>query len=231
MVCFSFQFKCCNIYCYNIYLYPNSKMNQTLKNLISMKKSIAPIILLLSTGAAAVAQTWKIDPTHSKIGFTAKYLVISDVDGEFKDFNGTVTASNADWSDLSINAQVNVNSINTDNEMRDKHLKSDDFFNAEKFPFILFKSTGIKPLGNNKFVLRGDLTIRDVTRHVEWPMTYGGTVKDPWGNIKAGFKISASINRQEYGLKYTGAAATGEAVVSDNIDFTINTILVKQPNN
>ncbi|HNP48086.1 MAG TPA: YceI family protein [Bacteroidia bacterium] len=189
-------------------------------------------VLMLAAGLAfsltSVAQNWKIDPAHSKIQFTAKYLVISDVDGEFKKFDGTFTSAKPDWSDLQLTLSADVNSINTENEMRDKHLMSDDFFNAEKFPKITFNSKGIKSLGNNKYLLSGTLTVRDVTKQVELPLVYGGTVTDPWGNVKAGFKATGSINRQEYGLKYSNAAKTGEAVVGDNVEFTINAVLIKQ---
>lgn len=154
--------------------------------------------------------------------------MISDVEGEFKKFDGTFTSAKADWSDLQLTVTADVNSITTENDMRDKHLMSDDFFNAEKYPTIKFASTGIKSLGNNKYVLSGTLTIRDVTKNVEVPLVYGGTVKDPWGNVKAGFKATGTINRKDYGLKYANAAATGEAVVSDNVDFTIDAVLIKQ---
>ena len=90
--------------------------------------------------------------------------------------------------------------------MRDNHLKSDDFFNAEKFPFITFKSKGIKMIDKNKYILTGDLTIRDVTKTVELPLVFGGIVKDPWGNTKAGFKATGKINRKEFNLKYKNAA-------------------------
>ncbi len=192
-----------------------------------MKKSITILTgLLLMLGASA--QNWKIDPAHTKIHFSAKYLVISDVEGEFKKFDGEFNSSKADWSDLQAAMTVEVGSINTENEMRDKHLISDDFFNAEKFPNITFKSKGIKNLGNNKYILAGELTIRDVTKTVEFPLVYGGTVVDPWGNTKAGFKATGSINRKEFGLKYKDAAATGEAVVGDIIDFTLDAVLIKQ---
>jgi len=192
-----------------------------------MKKITLMAALVAMTATAFAQQNWKIDAAHSKVRFTTKYLVISDVDGEFKKFDGKVTSSAADWSDLQASVSVDVNSISTDNEMRDGHLKSDDFFNAEKYPTMTFKSTGIKSLGNKKYTLTGLLTIRDVTKPVTIPLVYGGTVTDPWGNIKAGFKASGSINRQEYGLKWSNKAATGEAVVGDDVDFTIDLILIK----
>jgi polyisoprenoid-binding protein YceI len=177
---------------------------------------------------ASFAQSWKLDAAHSKVHFTTKYMVISDVDGEFKKVDGTFASSKPDWSDLNIVVTADVNSISTDNEMRDNHIKSDEFFNAEKYPTITFKSKSVKNLGGNKFILTGDLTIRDVTKKVEIPVVYNGTVKDPWGNTKAGFKATGKINRKEFNLKYSGAAATGEAVVGDEVEFTIDLVLIKQ---
>jgi polyisoprenoid-binding protein YceI len=191
-----------------------------------MKKLLFAALALFTFNVNA--QNWKIDMAHSKIKFTAKYLVISDVDGEFKDFEGTITSSKADWTDLNATVTAQVNSITTENDMRDKHLKSDDFFNAEKYPVITFKSKQIKSIGKNKYILVGDLTIRDVTRTVEIPLVFGGTVKDPWGNLKAGFKATGTINRKDYNLKYSNAAATGEAVVGDDVTFTIDLVLIKQ---
>ncbi|MBL0065289.1 MAG: YceI family protein [Bacteroidetes bacterium] len=191
-------------------------------------KKVLLFLTAITLSASSFAQNWKIDPSHTKIHFNTKYLVISDVEGEFKKFDGTFTSAKADWSDLQVTVTADVNSITTENDMRDKHLMSDDFFNAEKYPTIKFTSSGIKNLGNNKYVLSGTLTIRDVTKNVEVPLVYGGTVKDPWGNVKAGFKATGTINRKDYGLKYANAAATGEAVVSDNVDFTIDAVLIKQ---
>jgi polyisoprenoid-binding protein YceI len=192
-----------------------------------MKKLILAAAAIIIS-AASFAQSWKLDATHSKIGFSTKYLVISDVNGEIKKFDGTFASEKADWSDLNATLTADVNSISTDNEMRDKHLKSDDFFNAEKFPTITFESKKIKSLGGNKYILTGDLTIRDVTKSVSLPLVYNGSVKDPWGNLKAGFKATGKINRKDFNLKYSNAAATGEAVVGDDVEFTADIVLIKQ---
>lgn len=181
----------------------------------------------VSIAAVSFAQNWKLDAAHSKIKFNTKYLLISDVDGEFKKIDGTFVSAKPDWSDMSANVTADVNSITTDNEMRDKHIKADDFFNAEKYPNITFKSKSVKNLGGNRFILTGDLTIRDVTKQVEMPVVYNGTVKDPWGNTKAGFKATGKINRKDFNLKYNGAAGTGEAVVGDEVEFTVDLVLIK----
>ena len=194
---------------------------------MTMKKLIISAVALIIS-ATSFAQNWKLDAAHSKIQFSTKYLVISDVDGEFKKVDGTITSSKQDWTDLSATLTADVNSISTDNEMRDKHLKSDDFFNAEKFPTITFESKKIKNLGGNKYLLTGDLTIRDVTKSVSVPLVYNGSVKDPWGNLKAGFKATGKINRKDFNLKYSNAAATGEAVVGDEVEFTADIVLIKQ---
>lgn len=192
-----------------------------------MKKTLL-LAALAFFSFSTFAQEWKLDRAHSKIGFSTKYLIISDVNGEFKEYDGKITSEKADWSDLKADVTVQVSSLTTDNDMRDKHLASDDFFNVEKFPTITFSSTGIKAIGKNKYILSGNLTIRDVTKKVDLPLVYNGTVKDPWGNTKAGFKATGTINRKDYGLKYSNAAATGEAVVADNVDFTIDAVLIKQ---
>jgi polyisoprenoid-binding protein YceI len=191
-------------------------------------KKITLLFVSVLLTASGFAQNWKLDPAHTKIHFNTKYLVISDVEGQFKVFEGTVTSAKPDWTDLNASISVQVNSLTTDNDMRDNHLKSDDFFNAEKFPVINFKSKSIKMIDRTNYVLTGELTIRDVTKTVDLPLRFGGIVKDPWGNIKAGFKATGQINRKDFNLKYNNAAATGEAVVSDMVDFTIDAVVIKQ---
>lgn len=168
------------------------------------------------------AQTkWNVDKSHSNVRFTVTHLVISEVEGSFKSFDGTVTSGNADFNDASISFTVDVNSINTDNEMRDNHLKSPDFFDAAKYNKMTFQSTGFKKLSDKKYVLYGNLTIREVTKPVTFDVTYGGTVKDPWGNIKAGFKASTTINRFDYNLKWNTVTEAGGAVVGQDVVIDI----------
>jgi polyisoprenoid-binding protein YceI len=148
-------------------------------------------------------------------------LVISEVEGNFKTFDGTIASSKPDFTDAVINFTVDINSINTDNEKRDEHLKNDDFFNAEKYPQMTFKSTAFKKLKGNKYELTGLLTIRDVTKTVKWDVTYGGTTNDPWGNTKAGFKASTVINRLDYGLKWNSLTEAGGAVVGSDVTIDL----------
>jgi polyisoprenoid-binding protein YceI len=168
------------------------------------------------------AQTkWTTDNAHSNIRFTVAHLVISEVEGNFKAFNGTITSTNADFDGAKIEFSVDVKSINTENEMRDTHLKSDDFFNAEKYPQMTFKSVSFKKVSGNKYKLTGNLTIRDVTRSVTFDVTYGGTANDGYGNTKAGFKATAVIDRLDYNLKWNKLTETGGSVVGKDITIDL----------
>jgi polyisoprenoid-binding protein YceI len=192
-----------------------------------MKKSILLFVLLVSSQFSN-AQNWSVDPAHTNIGFSVDYMMVSELDGSFKKYDGNVSSVKPDFSDAKIDFTVDVNSINTDNEMRDKHLKGDDFFNAEKYPSLIFKSTSIKKLSDKKYVLEGDLTIRNITKHVKFDVTHNGVVNDPWGNTKAGFKAVTKINRSDYGLKYNAAIETGQMVAGEEVTLNINTVLIKQ---
>ncbi len=189
-----------------------------------MKKLIT--VLAIAATLVTNAQTWTVDNSHSGVKFSVSHLVISEVEGQFKTFSGNITAAKEDFSDAKIDFKIDVNSINTDNEGRDKHLKSDDFFNAEKYPTITFKSTSLKKVSGNKYVLEGDLTLRDVTKKVKFDVVYNGTVKDPYGNTKAGFKIVGVVDRLAYGLKWNTLAESGP-VVGKDVTFTVNLELKK----
>lgn len=174
-----------------------------------------------------VKTKWAIDPSHSEVHFKVKHLVISTVTGSFEKFEGSMEASADDFSDAEVEFSADVNSINTNQADRDAHLKSPDFFDAAKYPVLTFKSTGFKSVGDNKYEMTGDLTIRGTTRQVTFDTEFGGTVKDPWGNIKAGFEITGKINRKEFGLTWSALTETGNMVVADEIKIHINVELVK----
>jgi polyisoprenoid-binding protein YceI len=178
--------------------------------------------------ANTIPTKWGLDKSHSGVKFTVQHLVISEVEGTFKVFDGDVMAPTADFNNAKINFSVDVNSINTDEAKRDAHLKSDDFFNAEKYPSMKFSSTSFKKVSGNKYTLEGNLTIRDVTKKVKFAVVYGGTVKDPWGNIKAGFKATGKINRKDYGLKWGTLTEAGGAVVGDDVNMIITTEFAQQ---
>jgi polyisoprenoid-binding protein YceI len=192
-----------------------------MKNTIKPMLAILFVISMITQGKTQ--SKWTLDKAHSGVKFTVSHLVISEVEGSFKTFTGSITASKSDFTDAQIDFSVDVNSISTDNEMRDNHLKSDDFFNAEKYPSMTFKSLSFKKLSGKAYELTGNLTIRDVTRKVRFDVTYGGTVKDPYGNTKAGFKATATINRLDYGLKWNKLTEAGGAVVGSDVTIILNT--------
>jgi polyisoprenoid-binding protein YceI len=167
------------------------------------------------------AGIWTVDKPHTNVKFSVAHLVISDVDGNFKSFDGTMESSKSDFSDAKITFTADVNSINTDNEMRDNHLKSDDFFNAAKFPQIKFVSSSFTPLGDNKYKLVGNLTIRDVTKTVTFDVKYGGSVV-AMGGTHAGFKATTKIDRFDYNLKWSKATEAGGLVAGKDVEITIN---------
>ncbi|MEO5673413.1 MAG: YceI family protein [Chitinophagales bacterium] len=181
---------------------------------------IATALVLFSTYLFAQTK-WTIDPAHTSIKFEVSHMGINTTEGKFTSFNGTMTATNPDFSDAQVEFAVDLSSINTDNQMRDNHLKSDDFFNAEKYPQMIFKSTSFKKVSDKKYQLSGNLTIRDKTRPVTFDVTYGGMAADSYGNTHAGFKAATTINRLDYDLKWNKMIETG-AVVGSDVDIIIN---------
>ena len=171
--------------------------------------------------SADAASKWSIDKAHSNVKFSATHLVVSEVDGSFKIFDGGMENTKPDFSDAKINFTVDVNSVNTDNDMRDKDLKSDNFFNAEKYPAMKFQSTSFTPEGGNKYKLAGNLTIRDITKPVVFDVVYGGTAV-MMGKTKIGFRAKTTINRFDYNLKWNKATEAGGLVVSKDIDLAVN---------
>jgi polyisoprenoid-binding protein YceI len=163
---------------------------------------------------------WIIDPVHSEVKFKVKHLVIATVTGQFKTVSGTVEANKEDFSDARIAFEADVNSISTNNEQRDGHLKSPDFFDAASFPVLSFVSTSISPKGNGGFLMKGDMTIRGTKKSIALDVTYNGTVKGFDGDV-AGFEISGKLNRQEFGLRWNAMTETGGVVVSDEVKLDI----------
>ncbi|MFZ5946591.1 MAG: YceI family protein [Stygiobacter sp.] len=194
-----------------------------------MKKIfLASFILVLSTTLTFAQTKWVIDKAHSKVQFSVSHLVITDVVGQFKKYDIKVETNGDDFTNAKIEFTADVNSINTENEGRDKHLKSDDFFNAEKFPQIKFIGKKMEKVGDGKFKLTGDFTIRDVTKPITLDVTFRGIVKDPWGNTKAGFKVKGVVSRFDYNLKWNTLMETGGAVVGKDVEITVDLELNKQ---
>jgi polyisoprenoid-binding protein YceI len=173
------------------------------------------------TDAKNAAGKWTLDKGHSNVKFTVTHMVVSEVDGSFKNFDGSIESAKPDFSDAVVNFTVDVSSVDTDNENRDKHLRSDDFFNAEQFPQMKFQSTSFKSVGGNKYQLAGNLTIRDITKPVSFDVTYGGSINTQRG-AKVGFKATTTINRFDYNLKWDRATEAGSLVVAKEVAITIN---------
>lgn len=191
-----------------------------------MKKLSFLSALIFIAGTSFAQSTWEIDQAHSNIGFAVSHMVISETEGNFKEFNATVVSSKEDFDGADVEFTAKVASIDTDNAKRDEHLKAEDFFHAEKYPEIKFKGK-LKKSGS-KYQLAGDFTMRGVTKKVTFDVKYNGTVKDPWGNIKSGFKITGTVNRQDYGLKWGALTEAGGAVVGDEVNIISNVELQKK---
>jgi polyisoprenoid-binding protein YceI len=171
---------------------------------------------------------WKLDPVHSEITFKVKHLMISTVTGQFRNFNVAAETEGSDFSKPgSINVEIDVHSIDTNNEQRNNHLKSADFFDAEKYSQVLFKSTKYEANGDGA-KLYGDLTIQNKTKSIALDVEPGGIVVDPYGQTKAGFTVSGKISRKEFGLTWDAVTEAGNIVVSDDIKFHGEIQLVKQ---
>ncbi len=168
------------------------------------------------------SKIWKVDNVHSAVKFSVTHLVISEVDGSFKVYNGSIVNTKDDFSDAAIEFSIDVNSINTDNAMRDGHLKGDDFFNAATYPTMTFKSTSFKKKEGNNYELAGNMTIRNITKKIVFDVKFGGIGKDAYGNTKAGFKVIGSINRFDYGLKWNALTEAGGATVGAEVSLNAN---------
>lgn len=175
----------------------------------------------------AVKTIWTIDPAHSEIQFKVRHMMVSTVTGAFTSFTGSLETEEEDFSDAVIEFTAEVDSISTNNAQRDAHLKSDDFFNAAQFPQLRFRSTSFKSLGGDRYQLKGDLTIRDITLPLTLNVEYFGSATDPYGNTKAGFELNGAISRKDFGLKWNAVTEAGSVVVSDEVKLHLNVQLVK----
>jgi polyisoprenoid-binding protein YceI len=172
------------------------------------------------------AGTWTIDPVHSEVGFTVKHLMVSKVRGKFRTFTGQlVTAENP--LDSTVTAEVELSSIDTGNEQRDNHIRSADFFEVEAYPTMTYRSTGIRPDGDD-FVLEGDLTLKGVTRPVPLKLELNGFGPDFSGVTRAGFTATGEINRRDFGVNFSGLTEAGVVVVSDKITLHLEIEAVLQ---
>ncbi len=162
---------------------------------------------------------WNIDAKHSEIGFKVRHMMISNVHGKFAAFKAIAKTHGEDFSSAKFDFSAAINSIDTGADDRDAHLKSDDFFNAEKYPDMVFKSIGIEKKDDHNFIINGELTIRDVTKPIALSAEFAGIVQDPYGQTKAGMTVNGKIKRSEYGLLWSAVTEAGKIVVSDDIQL------------
>ena len=173
------------------------------------------------SATTATIRTFAIDKTHSEAAFQVRHLV-TKVRGHFTDLGGTITFNEARPEQSSVAFTIQTASIDTGTPDRDAHLRSEDFFHAEKYPAITFTSAGIEPAGGNDYRVTGDLTMRGVTKRITLPVTFLGKAKDPWGNEKAGFETELTLNRKDYGLTWNAALETGGFLVGDEVKVAVS---------
>ncbi|MFA6570254.1 MAG: YceI family protein [Bacteroidota bacterium] len=189
---------------------------------------LAAILYLIAFSVSfAQTNTWKFDLAHTNVQFSVSHMVISSVTGKFKKFDGVVTSEKTDFQDAKIEFNIESSSISTDNDKRDEHLRSADFFDVQKFSQIKFQSVSFKKIKDNKYKLTGNFTMKDVTKKITLDAEFNGTIKDPWGNTKAGFKLTGTINRFDYHLNWNKTIEAGGLVAGKDVDFTIYVELQK----
>jgi polyisoprenoid-binding protein YceI len=180
-----------------------------------------------STDFSTLTGTYALDVAHSRIGFVARHAMVTKVRGSFNDFEGTTTIDGANPENSTVAVTLKVDSIDTRNAQRDGHLRTNDFLEVEKFPTITFTSTAIKHEGGNDFEVTGDLTIKDVTKSITFPLEFQGAAKDPFGNDRIGFEGSVVINRKDWGITWNAALETGGVLVSEKVTLEFELSAVK----
>ena len=185
------------------------------------------IVLLAGLSNNVRAVEWRFDHPHTNIGFSITHLVISDVTGRFTEFDGTFSSPGDGFEGSQVSITIKTASIDTDNEKRDKHLRSADFFDAEKHPEITFKSTSFENVGEKKYKISGRFMMNGVTRDIALDATLTGVIDDPWGGTRAGFKATTTLDRYDYNLTYNKALETGGFLIGRDVDIIINVELIK----
>jgi polyisoprenoid-binding protein YceI len=171
---------------------------------------------------------WLLDPKHSELGFKIKHLMITNVTGFFNNFQVEGETNNDDFSTAKIRLKAEMNSIHTNNEQRDAHLRNADFFEADKHPEMIFESTGVEKIDNENFRLFGNLVLKGITNPVQLHVEFNGITKDPWGTEKAGFTVTGKINRSQWGVNFNGVLETGGALLGEEVKILSEIQLVRQ---
>jgi polyisoprenoid-binding protein YceI len=194
-----------------------------------IKTIFTALLCFYVLGISAQNTKWNVDALHSKIGFSVTHMMVSETEGTFDEYSATLLSDVEDFSDLKVDFTIKTASVNTRNERRDKHLRADDFFYTEKYPVITFKSTSIEKAEDSSLLITGDLTIRGVTKKVTFKGVYKGTIaKDAFGLTRAGLVITATINRQDYGVAYNGNLEVGGVALSNDVDILCRLSVTKE---
>jgi polyisoprenoid-binding protein YceI len=170
---------------------------------------------------------WTLDPAHAEIQFKVRHLMISHVTGSFGKFDAAIETTDENFDTAKISFSAEVDSITTNNEQRDGHLKSADFFETTKFPTLSFVSTKFEKVSGEEYLLYGDLTFHGVTKNVKLQVEHGGVIKDPWGNTRTGFTVEGKISRKDYGLVWNAATEAGGVVLGEEIKLHANVQFIK----
>jgi polyisoprenoid-binding protein YceI len=171
---------------------------------------------------------WILDPTHSEVHFKVRHMLVSWVTGSFKQFNAEVETEGDDISTANVNFTADISSISTNNEQRDAHLRTGDFFDAENHPQLSFKSDKLEKLDDENYKLIGTLTMRGVSKKVVLNVEFGEIAQDPWGNARTGFSISGKINRKDFGVSFSMVSETGGILLGEDVTINANAEFVKQ---
>jgi polyisoprenoid-binding protein YceI len=181
-----------------------------------------------TTPATTAADTYTIDPAHSSIGFWVRHLIINNIPGRFKEYNGTISYDAADITKSSVQFSAKVASIDTEVQQRDDHLRSADFFEVAKYPEMTFKSTRIEKKGKDSFIAHGTFTLKGVSKEIAIPFKVFGPVNAPGGKVRIGVEAALTINRQDYGVTYSRTLEGGGLVISNDVNIQLNLEAVKQ---
>jgi polyisoprenoid-binding protein YceI len=171
---------------------------------------------------------WSLDPTHSELQFKIKHLMISTVTGQFNQFSATVETEGDNFATAKVHFEAEVNSISTNNEQRDMHLKAADFFDAGQYPKVIFDGDRMERTGDDEFKLYGVITVRDVSKKLILNVEFGGITQDPWGNTRSGFSVTGKINRHDFGISLGAVSEAGGLVLGDEVKISANVQFVKQ---
>jgi polyisoprenoid-binding protein YceI len=182
---------------------------------------------MANTVQETLTGTYQIDPTHSRIGFSARHAMVTKVRGAFNEYEGSGYFDAENPADSRFEITIKADSIDTRNADRDAHLKSNDFFDMETYPEIRFRSTSVEPIGDNNYRVTGDLTIKGITNPVSFDLEHTGTVQDPWGNQRIGLEGKATVNRKDWGVNFNVALEAGGVLVSEKVELEFEVSAVK----